>query len=83
MTPTYTVRVSLNSVTYEVTADDEQQAIEKAHEFILEESTYDLAKWADYEVSIEECDVCEAPDGTPHCDCGQCDCGENTEGNES
>lgn len=51
MTPTYTVRVSLNSVTYEVTADDEEQAIEKAHEFILEESTYDLAKWADYEVS--------------------------------
>jgi hypothetical protein len=70
MTPTYTVRVSLNSVTYEVTADDEEQA-------------NDLAKWADYEVSIEECDVCEAPDGTPHCDCGQCDCGEDTEGNES
>ena len=23
-----------------------------------------------------ECDVCEAPDGTPHCNCGQCDCGE-------
>ncbi len=38
MTPTYTVRVSLNSVTYEVTADDEER---------------------------------------------QCDCGKDTEGNES
>jgi hypothetical protein len=25
---------------------------------------------------MSECDVCEAPDGTPHCDCGQCDCGK-------
>ena len=25
---------------------------------------------------MNECDVCEAPDGAPHCDCGQCDCGE-------
>jgi len=25
-----------------------------------------------------ECDVCEAPDGTPHCDCGDCDCGGQT-----
>jgi hypothetical protein len=21
-----------------------------------------------------ECDVCEAPDGEPHCNCGDCDC---------
>ena len=25
-----------------------------------------------------ECDICEAPDGTPHCDCGDCDCGGQT-----
>jgi len=25
-----------------------------------------------------ECDVCEALDGTPHCDCGDCDCGGQT-----
>jgi len=56
MTPNYTVRVSLNSVTYEITADDEDQAVEKAHEFLLEESTYDLAKWADYEVEESETD---------------------------
>ena len=24
-----------------------------------------------------ECDVCEAKDGEPHCDCGNCDCGDN------
>lgn len=23
------------------------------------------------------CDVCEALDGEPHCDCGNCDCGDN------
>jgi len=28
-------------------------------------------QWTD-----NKCDVCEAPDGTSHCDCGQCDCGE-------
>ena len=22
-----------------------------------------------------QCDVCEAPDGEPHCNCGNCDCG--------
>lgn len=27
----------------------------------------------------EQCDVCETPDGTPHCDCGQCDCGVENE----
>jgi len=24
----------------------------------------------------DKCDVCEATDGEPHCDCGNCDCGE-------
>lgn len=28
------------------------------------------------DTTIGECDVCEAPDGSPHCDCGNCDCGE-------
>jgi len=23
-----------------------------------------------------KCDVCEAKDGEPHCDCGKCDCGD-------
>ena len=23
-----------------------------------------------------ECDVCEAKDGEPHCNCGNCDCGK-------
>ena len=22
------------------------------------------------------CDVCDEPEGTPHCSCGQCDCGD-------
>ena len=24
-----------------------------------------------------KCDVCEALDGEPHCNCGNCDCGDN------
>ena len=24
-----------------------------------------------------ECDVCEAKDGEPHCNCGNCDCGKD------
>ena len=29
---------------------------------------------------MNECDVCEAKDGEPHCDCGLCDCSENFNG---
>ena len=28
----------------------------------------------DCSYEIQECDVCEAKDGEPHCDCGNCDC---------
>jgi hypothetical protein len=29
-----------------------------------------------------ECDVCEAKDGEPHCNCGNCDCGKLKEGDD-
>lgn len=27
----------------------------------------------------DECDVCEAKSGEPHCDCGNCDCAKEAE----
>ena len=45
--------------------------------FITEKPWDDLNQWWQAEEpEVGECDVCEAPDGEPHCDCGQCDCGE-------
>lgn len=46
----YQVIVDLNSITYEIEAEDEEQAIEQAEELAMEESQYDLLKWADYSV---------------------------------
>ena len=42
-----------------------------------------------YSIDVEDitpeeegkCDVCEHADGEPHCDCGDCDCGEEEEEN--
>jgi len=48
--PNYEVRISLNSITYEIEADDEDKAIEIAEENVYDETMYDLLKWADYEV---------------------------------
>jgi len=49
--PKYEVRINLNSITYELEADDEGEATNHAHQMALDETQYDLLKWADYEVS--------------------------------
>ena len=54
MTPTYEVRIFLNSLSYQVTAENEQEAINKAEEFAMQEGHYDLLKRADYEVEEVE-----------------------------
>ena len=46
----YEVKIFLNSVSYEIEAENEDKAIEQAEEYALEESQYDLLKWANYEV---------------------------------
>jgi len=48
--PLYEVKINLNSITYEIEADDEDTAIEEASELALDETQYDLLKWADYDV---------------------------------
>lgn len=48
--PNYDVRISLNDITINVEADDEDHAIELAEEIAMEENMYDILKWADYDV---------------------------------
>jgi len=48
--PKYEVRIDLNSITYEIEADNEEKAIEFAGEIVYDETMYDLLKWANYEV---------------------------------
>jgi hypothetical protein len=48
--PKYEVRIDLNSITYEIEADNEEKAIEFAEEIVYDETMYDLLKWANYEV---------------------------------
>ena len=50
MASKYKVSIFLNAISYEVTAENEEEAVEKAEEFAMTESHYDLLKWADYEV---------------------------------
>lgn len=44
----YEVTVDLNSLTYVIDAEDEEAAVEMAHDLAMEESHYDILKWADY-----------------------------------
>ena len=48
--PKYEVRIDLNSITYEIEADNEEKAIEFAGEIVYDETMYDLLKLAYYEV---------------------------------
>jgi len=47
----YEVTIHLDPITYVIKAKDEEQAIEQAEELAMEESHYDLLKWADYSVN--------------------------------
>lgn len=48
--PNYDVRINLNSISFNIDADDEDHAVEMAHEIAMEENMYDILKWADYDV---------------------------------
>jgi disulfide oxidoreductase YuzD len=48
--PKYEVRIDLNSITYEIEADNEDEAVEFAEEIVYDNTMYDLLKWADYTV---------------------------------
>jgi hypothetical protein len=50
----YNVRIDLNSINFDIEADSEDEAIQKASELAMEKTIYDILKWADYEVEIEE-----------------------------
>ena len=51
----YEVRIDLQSRLYSVTAESEQEAIDRASDLAYEEKLYDLFKWAEYGVKeIEE-----------------------------
>jgi hypothetical protein len=50
----YEVRINLNSISYEIEATNEEEAIAQAYELALQESQYDLLKWADYEATLWE-----------------------------
>jgi hypothetical protein len=48
--PKYEVRIDLNSITYEIEAEDKGKAVDSAIEIVYYETMYDLLKWAKYEV---------------------------------
>ena len=48
--PKYEVRIDLNSITYELEADNQDEAITLSHKLALNETQYDLLKWAEYDV---------------------------------
>ena len=45
----YKVTISLNSISYDIEAENEDKAVTIANELAMTESHYDLLKWADYE----------------------------------
>ena len=49
----YEVKIFLNAISYSVEAENEDSAVEIAKNLAMEESQYDLLKWADYEVEKE------------------------------
>jgi hypothetical protein len=50
----YNVRVDLNSINFDIEADNEDEAIEKANELAMNESLYDILKWAEYYVEVND-----------------------------
>jgi hypothetical protein len=48
--PKYEVRIDLNSITYEIEAENKEKAVDSAIEIVYYETMYDLLKWAKYEV---------------------------------
>lgn len=48
----YLVTINLNSISYEIEADNEEKAIESAQECFYDETMYDVIKWADYETEV-------------------------------
>lgn len=45
----YKVTISLNSISYDIEAENDEKAVTIANELAMSESHYDLLKWADYE----------------------------------
>lgn len=54
----YSVTIKLDSITYEIEAENEEKAIESAQELFADETIYDIIKWAGYEVT-PLCEICE------------------------
>ena len=50
----YNVRIDLNSINFDIEAENKDEAVQKANELAMDETMYDILKWADYEVEIEE-----------------------------
>jgi hypothetical protein len=48
----YAVTINLNSLSYEFEAENEDEAIAIAEGFALDETQYDLLKWAGYDVEV-------------------------------
>jgi hypothetical protein len=51
---TYKVTINLNSISYEVEAENEEKAIEYAQKCFYDETLYDVLKWANYETEEME-----------------------------
>ena len=47
--PKYRVSVFPMAQIYLIDAEDEELAIQQAEEYVMEETNYDIFKWADYE----------------------------------
>lgn len=47
--PKYKVTIYLNAIDYEIEAENPEVAIQNARDYAIQESQYDLLKWADYE----------------------------------
>jgi hypothetical protein len=50
MPKTFMVRIDLNSYSYEIEAETEQEALGIAEEWVLDSSAYDLLRSAEYTV---------------------------------
>lgn len=46
----YRITINLNSISYELEAKSDLEAVEYAQECFYTESLYDVIKWADYEI---------------------------------
>lgn len=46
--PKYEVTVDINSITYEIEANNEDEAMDMASSLAMQETQYDLLKWANY-----------------------------------